>query len=74
MPATARKPLARVMRPTDAEGLGVRRTFRFPVDRDLAWQEAAVTERLEYSEYIRQCIDIGDSMKRAQRVARRTIA
>ena len=67
-----RKPLARIIRRTDALRLGVRRTFRFDEDRDAAWQEAAVEERAEFSEYIRECIDIGHSMKQAQRDMRRT--
>lgn len=70
----ARKPLARAVRPTDAPSLGPRRTFRFDPDADAAWQEGAVVERLEFSEYVRQCIAIGHSMKQAQRTARRTSA
>lgn len=74
MPAAERKPLARVIRRTDVARLDVRRTFRFPEDRDARWQENAIAERIEYSEYIRECIDIGDSMKQAQRNVRRTSA
>lgn len=74
VPESYRKGLARVVRHTDAPRLGVRRTFRFPEDRDMAWQEAAVSERVEFSEYIRECIDIGHSMKRAQSNVRRTKA
>ncbi|MBM4114110.1 MAG: hypothetical protein FJ253_12200 [Phycisphaerae bacterium] len=69
-----RRPLARSVRRTDAARLDVRRAFRFPEDRDAAWQQAAVDERVEFSEYIRECIDIGHSMKQAQRLTRRTSA
>jgi hypothetical protein len=72
MPEPVRRPLARLIRPTDAARLGPRRTFRFDEDKDMAWQEAAVAERIVFSEYIRECIDIGHSMKQAQRNVRRT--
>ena len=74
MPDLVQRPLARVIRAVDALRLGVRRTFRFPEDRDAAWQDGAVAERVEYSEYIRECVDIGHSMKQAQRNVRRTSA
>lgn len=67
-----RKPLARVVRRTDAPRLGQKRSFRFDEDRDAAWQEGAVAERIDFSEYVRECIDIGHSMKQAQRNVRRT--
>jgi hypothetical protein len=40
--APERKPLARVVRRTDAERMDVRRTFRFEPADDAAWQEGAV--------------------------------
>lgn len=71
---STRKPLARTIRRTDAARLDVRRAFRFGADEDAAWQEAAITERVEYSEYIRECITIGHSLKQGQRTTRRTSA
>ncbi len=69
-----RKPLARLIRRVDAARLEIRRTFRFDHDRDLAWQEGAVSERIAFSEYVRECIEAGHSMKQAQRNVRRTNA
>jgi hypothetical protein len=74
MTEPGRKPLARLIRRTDAPRLGVRRAFRFDEEADAAWQEGAIEERLEFSEYIRECIAIGHSMKQAQRLTRRTKA
>ena len=72
--SASRKPLARTIRRTDAPRLSVRRTFRANEDEDATWQQAAVDERLELSEYLRQCVAIGHSMKQAQRLTRRTTA
>ena len=72
MTVPVRKALARVVRPTDGPRLEVRRAFRFDAEQDAAWQDGAVSERVEYSEYIRECIAIGHSMKQAQRNVRRT--
>lgn len=74
VPREGRKPLARIVRATDAARLGQRRTFWFDGDSDREWQDAAAAERLVFSEYIRQCIDIGHSMKQAQRNVRRSQA
>jgi hypothetical protein len=70
--APDRKPLARSIRRTDLMRLDIRRTFRCREDEDAAWQDAAIAERVEYSEYLRECIAIGHSMKQAQRGVRRT--
>ena len=48
-----RKPLARTIRRTDAPRLDVRRTFRCSEIEDASWQDGAVAERAEYSEYLR---------------------
>lgn len=74
MPEPIRKSLARVMRPTDAPAFDVRRAFRFDADEDASWQEGAIAERVEFSEYVRRCIRIGHSFMQGQRGARRTNA
>lgn len=74
MPESERKPLARVVRGTDTPRLGVRRTFWFDEDQDRSWQDGAATDRLVFSEYIRECISIGHSIKQSQRNVRRSQA
>lgn len=74
MTLSARKPLSRMVRRTDAARLDIRRTFRCAADEDAAWQDGAVAERIEFSEYLRECLAIGHSMKQAQRLTRRTSA
>lgn len=69
-----RRPLARTVRRTDVPRLGVRRTFRCSEIEDEKWQGGALADRLEYSEYLRECIAIGHSMKETQRLTRRTSA
>ena len=69
-----RRPLARSIRRTDVARLDVRRTFRCTEGEDRNWQDGAAFERVEYSEYLRECIAIGHSMKQAQRHTRRANA
>jgi hypothetical protein len=46
----------------------VLRTFRFKESEDRAYQDGAVAEGAEFSEYVRECVAIGHSMKVAQRI------
>lgn len=73
-PESTRKPLARSVRRTDVARLDVRRTVRFTEDEDVQYQQGAVIDRVEHSEYLREICAIGHSMKAAQRLTRRTSA
>lgn len=73
-PESTRKPLARTIRRTDVARLDVRRTVRLTEDEDTKYQRGAEADRVELSEYMRECLSIGDSMKQGQRLTRRTSA
>lgn len=55
-----RKPLARL------ERRDVYRGFRFTESEDREYQQGAVHDRVDFSTYVRDCVRIGHSMKKAQ--------
>lgn len=57
-----RRPLARL------ERRDVYRGFRFTESEDMEYQHGAVEERVDVTTYCRECLRIGHSMKKAQKL------
>jgi hypothetical protein len=65
-----RKPPTRLDR--RLERREIPRTFRFTESEDAALQEGAVTERVDFSTYCRDCLLMGHSFRQAQRLMKAT--